>query len=163
VKKLALIFITFIISASVAGCTVSEASDKDQYGNYLSELNSGNTYFGQARIHYDGAMDAFSGGIHYDAINAMNSAAENYDLAETHYGRMADFAEGQDQKAYAAALKSYAESCKYAARSYAEAYKAYNDDDRIKGELRMSEAAAFVTQANGYHDQAVKLQSMAIQ
>jgi hypothetical protein len=162
-KKLALVFIAFIVSAGVAGCTVSQASDKDQYGNYLSELNNGNTDFGQARTNYDGGMRAFSNGNNYDAIGAMNSAADDYDLAVIHYGNMSDFAEGRDQKAYAVALKSYAESCKYAARSYAEAYKAYDDGDHYKGELRMSEAAAYVTQANGYHDQAVKLQSMAIQ
>jgi len=162
VKKLALVVIVIIVSAGVAGCTVSRASDKDQYGNYLSELNNGNTDFGQARTYYDGGIRAFSGGINYNAIDAMSLAADNYDLAVTHYGQMADFAEGQDQKAYATALKSYAESCKYAARSYAEAYKAYDTGDRYKGELRMGEAATFVAQANGYHDQAVKLQSMAI-
>jgi hypothetical protein len=97
-----------------------------------------------------------------DAINYMISASNYYDLASQHYATMADFADGQDQKAYAAALKSYAESCKFTASSYVEAYKAYDTGDRNKGELRMSEAAAFVAQANEYHDQAVKLQSMAI-
>lgn len=161
-KKLALVLITFIVSASFAGCTVSRASDRDQYGNYLSELNSGNTYFGQARTHYDTAIRAFIGGINYDAINEMSSASDYYDLAVQHYAGMAGFAEGQDQKAYAAALKSYAESCKFAASSYVEAYKAYDSGDRKKGETRMSEASAYVTQANRFHDQAVKLQSMAI-
>jgi hypothetical protein len=161
-KKIVLVLLAIAISASVGGCTVSQASDRDQYGNYLSELNSGNTYFGQARTAYDMGMRAFTGGINYDAINAMSSAADYYDLAMTHYGLMSGSAEGQDQKAYASALKSYAESCKFAASAYVGAYKAYDTGNRKKGDARMAEAAAFVAQANGYHDQAVKLQSMAI-
>jgi len=162
VKKLALVLMAIAVSASVAGCTVSQASDRDQYGNYLSELNSGNTYFGQARTHYDASMRAFSGGMNYDAINAMSSAADYYGLAVTHYGQMAGFAEGQDQKAYADALRSYAESCKFATSSYMEAYKAYDTGDRRKAELRMGEASAFVAQANEYQGQAEKLQPIAI-
>jgi hypothetical protein len=161
-KKPALLLLAIMVSASVAGCTVSQASDRDQYGNYLSELNSGNTCFGQARAHYDIALGDFTGGINYEAINQMITASDNYNLAMQHYAGMADFADGQDQKAYAAALKSYAESCKFAASSYAEAYKAYDNGDRQKGELRMSEASAFVTQANEYQVQAQKLQPMAI-
>jgi hypothetical protein len=162
VKKPALLLLAIVVAASVTGCTVSQASNRDQYGNYLSELNSGNTYFGQARTQYDSGMHAFTGGINYDAINAMSSAADYYDLALKHYGQMSGFAEGQDQKAYASALKSYAESCKFAASAYVEAYKAYDTGDRKKGEARMNEGSAFVTQANGYHDQAVKFQPMAI-
>jgi hypothetical protein len=162
VKKLALILITFIVSASVAGCTLSQASDRDQYGNYLSELNSGNTCFGQARAQYDMARNAFTGGINYDAIDAMTTAADYYDQAASHYGLMIGYAGGQDQRAYAAALKSYAESCKFAATAYAESYKAYDASDSKKGEARMAAAADFVAQANGFHDQAVKLQAMAI-
>jgi hypothetical protein len=161
-KKLALFLLAIAVSASVAGCTLSQASQRDQYGNYLSELNSGNTYFGQARTSYDAGMSAFSGTFNYEAINAMSSAADYYDLAFKHYGQMESFAEGQDQKAYASALKSYAESCKFAASVYAEAYKAYDSGESRKGDARMAEAAAFVTQANEYHDQAVKLQPMAI-
>jgi hypothetical protein len=157
-----LVLIAIAVSASVAGCTVSQASDRDQYGNYLSELNSGNTYFGQARTHYDAAMSAFSGGINYDAISAMSSAADYYGLAVTHYGQMTDLAEGQDQRAYASALRSYAESCKFAASSYMEAYKAYDIGDRKKGESRMIEASAFIDQANEYQVLAEKLQPMAI-
>lgn len=162
VKKLALILITFIVSASVAGCTISQASDRDQYGNYLSELNSGNTCFGQARAQYDAARNAFTGGMNYDAIDAMTTAAGYYEQATSHYGLMIGFAEGQDQRAYASALKSYAESCKFAASAYVESYKAYDAGDSMKGDARMADAAAFVTQANGFHDQAVKLQAMAI-
>jgi hypothetical protein len=162
VKKLALDLLAIAVSASVAGCTVSQASDRDQYGNYLSELNSGNTYFGQARTHYDAGMRAYNGGVNYDAINYMISAADYYELATTHYGLMAGFAEGYDQKAYAVALESYAESCRYAALAYVEAYRAYDEGDRKKGDTRMSEGSAYVAQANEYHDQAVKLQPMAI-
>jgi hypothetical protein len=149
VKKLALVLIAFVVSASVAGCTVSQASDRDQYGNYLSELNSGNTYFGQARTQYDAARSAFPGGFNYDAINAMTAAADNYAQAASHYGLMIGNAGGQDQSAYASALKSYAESCKFAASAYAESYKAYDAGDPKKGEARMDAAAAFVAQANG--------------
>jgi hypothetical protein len=152
----------FIVSASVAGCTVSQAPDRDQYGNYLSELNSGNTCFGQAGAQYDAARTTFTGGFNYDAIDEMNAAAGYYDQAAGHYGLMIGYAEGRDQSAYASALKSYAESCKFAASAYAEAYKAYDAGDPGKGDARMDAAAAYVSQANGFHDQAVKLQAMAI-
>jgi hypothetical protein len=162
VKKLALVFIAFIVSASVAGCTMSQASDSDQYGNYLNELNSGNTYFNQARAQYDAATHAFTSGVNFDAIDDMSTATNYYELAANHYGRMADLAAGQDQKAYATALKSYAESCKYAAIAYEDAYKAFDTGDRKKGDAQMAQAADYVAQANGFHDQAVKLQQMAI-
>jgi hypothetical protein len=162
VKKLALVLMTFVVSASVAGCTMSQASDRDQYGNYLSELNSGNTYFGQARTQYDSGMNSFTSGLNNDAIIAMTTASDYYDLAVQHYGQMDGYAAGQDQKAYASALKSYAESCMYATKTYKEAYKAYDSGDTRKGENLMDAAAAYVTQANQYHDQAVKLQPMAI-
>jgi hypothetical protein len=162
VKKLALILITFVVSASVAGCTLSQASDRDQYGNYLSELNSGNTCFSEARAQYDAANNAFTSGINYDAIDEMTTAAGYYEQAASHYGLMIGFAGGHDQIAYASSLKSYAESCKFAAAAYAESYKAYDAADNKKGDARMADAAAFVTQANGFHDQAVQLQAMAI-
>jgi hypothetical protein len=162
VKKLALVLIAFVVSASVAGCTVSQASDRDQYGNYLTELNSGNTYFGQARTQYDSGMHSFTAGLNNDAVIAMTAASDYYNLAVQHYCRMEGYSAGQDQKAYASALKSYAESCKYATLTYKEAYKAYDSGDNRKGESLMDEAAAYVTQANEHHDQAVKLQPMAV-
>ena len=161
-KKLALVFIALVVSASVAGCTVSQASDRDQYGNYLSELNSGNTCFGQARTQYDAGIRAFSGDFNYDAISAMGAAAGYYDQAAQHYSLMESNASSQDQSAYASALKSYASNCKYAAQTYMEAYRAYDNGDRTKGEGLMNEAAAYVAQANQYHDRAVKLQTTAI-
>jgi hypothetical protein len=162
VKKLALLLLAIAVSASVAGCTVSQALNRDQYGNYLSELNSGNTYFGLGRTQYDSGMRAFTGGFNFDAINSMSSAADYYELATQHYGEMEGYGEGQDQKAYASALKSYAESCKFAASAYVEAYKAYDSGDRKKGDAHMADAAAYVAQANEYHDKAVKLQPTAI-
>ena len=161
-KKCALVLIALALSASVAGCTVSQASSRDQYGSYLSELNSGNTYFGLARAQYDRALQAFAGGVSYDAIDAMASAYGYYNTAMEHYGQMAGFANGPDQKVYAEALESYAQSCMYAASAYMEAYKASDNSDRQKMDASFGNAAAFVTQANGYHDQAVKLQAMAI-
>ncbi len=161
-KKIAVAFIALVLSAGVAGCTVSQASTEDQYGRYLSELNGGNTDFGLARAQYDQASQAFAGGIGYDAIDAMAAACDYYDMAMEHYARMAGYASGPDQRDYAAALQSYAQSCMYAASAYLEAYKAGDRGDRPKMDASFAGAAAFVTQANEYHDKAVKLQPMAI-
>jgi hypothetical protein len=161
-KKYALILLAFAVSVSVAGCTVSQASDRDQYGNYLSELNNGNADFNSARAQYDAAMKSYDGGIFYDAIHSMSYASDMYGSAMGHYGEMAKNASSPDQKAYAEALKSYAESCKYAALAYTEAYIAYQSGDRYRGDAQIKSAADFVTQANQYHDKAVRLQPTAI-
>lgn len=162
IKQYALILLAFAVSVSVAGCTVSQASDRDQYGSYLSELNSGNSDFNSARGLYDTAMNSFKGGMHYDAISAMSASYDDYNSAMTHYDQMADHAASPDQQAYADALKSYAQSCMYATSAYLEAYQAYDDGERFKAENLMGSAAAFVQQANEYHDKAVNLQAMAI-
>ena len=162
IKKIAVAFIVLALSAGVAGCTVSQASTEDQYGRYLSELNSGNADFGLARAQYDQASQAFSGGIDYDAIDAMATACDDYDQAMEHYAHMAGYANGPDQRDYAAALQSYAQSCMYVASAYLAAYKASDRGDRLKMDASFAEAAAFVAQANEYHDKAVKLQPMAI-
>jgi tetratricopeptide (TPR) repeat protein len=161
-EKYALVLLAFAISVSVAGCTVSQASDRDQYGSYLSELNSGNADFNNARGLYNTGMNAFKGGMYYDAINAMSSSYDNYNSAMMHYDQMTGYAAGPDQQAYAGALKSYAQSCMFAASAYSDAYKAYEGGDHYKGDTLMSSAAGFVKQANEYHDKAVELQAMAI-
>jgi len=161
-KKYALLLLAFALSVSVAGCTVSEASDRDQYGSYLSELNSGNADFNSARGLYDTAMNSFKGEMFYDAINAMSASYDKYNSAMTHYDQMAGQAASPDQQAYAEALKSYAQSCMYAASAYLEAYQAYQGGDRFRGDTLMGSAAGFVQQANEYHDKAVHLQAMAI-
>lgn len=161
-KKYSLVLLAFAISVSVAGCTVSQASDRDQYGSYLSELNSGNADFNTARGLYDTAMNAFKGGMYYDAISAISASYDNYNSAMSHYEQMAGNAASPDQHAYADALKSYAQSCMFASSAYLEAYQAYENGDRYKGDNRMSNAAIYVKQANDYHDKAVKLQAMAI-
>lgn len=161
-KKYALLFLAFAVSVSVAGCTVSQASDRDQYGSYLSELNSGNADFNSARGLYDTAMYSFKGEMYYDAISAMSASYDKYNSAMTHYDQMASHAAGPDQEAYADALKSYAQSCMYAATAYADAYRAYQSGEHNRGDTLMGSAAGFVQQANEYHDKAVELQPMAI-
>ncbi|OPY30944.1 MAG: hypothetical protein A4E28_00034 [Methanocella sp. PtaU1.Bin125] len=161
-KKYALLFLAFAISVSVAGCTVSQASDKDQYGSYLSELNNGNAEFNSARGMYETAMNAFKGGMYFDAISAMSASHDYYYNAMIRYDQMAVYASGPDQEEYADALKSYAQSCMYAATAYADAYRAYQSGDRFRGDTLMGNAAGYVTQANQYHDKAVELQRMAI-
>jgi hypothetical protein len=161
-KKYALLLLAFAVSVSVAGCTVSQASDRDQYGSYLSELNSGNADFNSASALYKSAMNAYKGLMYNDAVNGMSASCDSYNNAMMHYEQMAGYSAGPDQQAYADALKSYAQSCMYAASAYTEAYQAYKDGDRYKGDARMGSAAGFVKQANEYHDKAVELQHMAI-
>lgn len=154
--------VAVVMAAGVAGCTVSQASDRDQYGNYLAELSSGNTEFSQGSNVYKAAMNAFDGEMYNDAISGMSSASGYYSLASKHYGQMDSYAATQDQKAYAEALGSYADSCRYASIDYMNAYKAYESDDRQKGAALMNEASTYIAQANEYHDKAVKLQPMAV-
>ncbi|MGA9139882.1 MAG: hypothetical protein WBZ29_06635 [Methanocella sp.] len=161
-KKYALLLLAFAVSVSVAGCTVSQASDRDQYGSYLSELNSGNADFISASTLYSSAVNAYKGEMYNDAANGMSTSCDSYNNAMIHYDQMAGYANGPDQKAYADALRSYAQSCMYAASAYTEAYQAYGSGDRYKGDARMGSADGFVKQANEFHDKAVELQPMAI-
>jgi len=161
-KIYALVLLTIALSASVAGCTVSQASDRDQYGNYLGEMSDGNAAMAQAREQYDGAGAYFTRGSYDLAIAAMNAAYGRYGEAADAYGLMASNASSQDQRAYAEALQSYAKNCMYAAASYTDAYTAYKQGDQSQGAACWKEAETFVSQANGYQDQAVRLQPMAI-
>ena len=72
-------------------------------------------------------MNAFKSGMYYDSIDAMSSSYDNYNSARMHYEQMTAYAAGPDQQAYADALKSYAQSCMYAASAYLEAYQAYEE------------------------------------
>ncbi len=80
-----------------------------------SELNSGNADFNDARTLLDSAANAFKGEIYNAAIDGMSSSHDSYNSAMIHYEQMSGYAAGPDQKAYADALKSYAQSCMYAA------------------------------------------------
>jgi hypothetical protein len=161
-KKYAMIILVLALSISAAGCTVSHASDRDRYGEYLGELNAGNAACGEAMEQYGTAARYFSKGFYNESIPAMKLVFNGYQTAAGHYREMAGHAETPDQRSYAGALESYAESCMYAAASYGEAYAAYGRDDRYRGEAYMRDAADFIAQANRYQEKAVALQPKAI-
>lgn len=162
IKKYIIVILALALATGAAGCTVTQASDKDQYGDYLTELNAGNTACSSAMDEYNTAAQYFSKAGYNQSIAVMSLAYKDYSEAVTHYQKMTGFADTSDQRAYADALKSYAESCKYAAAAYNEAYAAYGRNDRYKGDISLKDAADFIRQANQYHDKAVALQPIAI-
>ncbi|WP_424356519.1 hypothetical protein [Methanocella sp. MCL-LM] len=157
-----IVFFLLALSASTAGCTASQASTHDHYGDYLSEMSLGNTEFALASEHYNNASQYFSKGRYTPAIQEIDAAEKGYDRASRHYSNMTAMATTNDQRAYADALQAYARSCMYASTAYGDAYQAYSTGDNYRGDACQQNAKEYIEQAGKDHARAVALQPNAI-
>ena len=161
-EKYLIALFVLALSVAAAGCTTSEASTHDHYGDYLSEMSLGNTEFALASEHYNNASQYFSKGGYTPALKEIDAAEKGYDRASRHYSNMTAMATTNDQRAYADALEAYARSCMYASGSYHDAYVAYSAGDNYRGDACQKNAKEYIEQAGKDHARAVALQPDAI-
>ena len=161
-KKYFIVLAILSLAITAAGCTTSQATVPDQYGGYLSEMNSGNTDFSLASDHYSNASQYFSKSGYTPAIREIKEAQKEYDQALQHYENMSAYADREDRRAYANALQAYARSCMYASGSYGDAYLAFQNGDSNRGNSRLKDATDYIEQANKDHARAAALQPNAI-
>lgn len=163
-RQLSLFIIIVLISMAVpmSGCIGAGSPSEERNALYVKEFTDATTCFDGANSHYQQGLNYYNRKGYNDAAREMRQAMQGYDEARKGYDRMLSYADTDDRKKYATALKLEAENCVYASSAFCDAYAAFASNEITKGNTHMNNANQYMAQAKKNYDIALAYEGMAI-